>query len=111
MACLFCPAGAVSCAWCDGRGGPQQLGWAGKFARLRGRRRQLVQRGLHPTGYPPGPNGSTCWTCVHLVKAGTARAYLKCGLDRAHWTRSAGTDLRAHWPGCARFGVASKKET
>ena len=61
-----------------------------------------------PRGYamPPGtgPAGETCGSCQHIVrKGGNARAYLKCGLNRARWTSGQGTDIRARSPACKKW--------
>lgn len=55
-----------------------------------------------------GPEGETCRTCANLARTlGTQRAYLKCGLMRAKWTRSRGTDVLARDPAC-KFWEAEK---
>lgn len=55
---------------------------------------------------PPGtgPAGETCRTCTHKVmQGGVAGHYLKCGLNRAHWTGGYATDIRARDPACAKW--------
>lgn len=52
--------------------------------------------------YGPGPEGTTCKSCVHLyAQRGVAGHYLKCELRRN--TRGPGTDHRAGWPSCAKY--------
>ena len=50
-----------------------------------------------------GPEGETCKTCRHLVRKVMSKAYLKCGLMRAHWTGGGGTDVRAGDPACREW--------
>lgn len=52
--------------------------------------------------FGPGPEGTTCRSCVHLYHhGGHARSYLKCDLRR--FTHGPGTDHRAGWPTCAKY--------
>lgn len=58
--------------------------------------------------FGPGPEGATCRTCVHLVKANvdTARGgYLKCEIRGI--TGGTGTDHRAKWDACAYYEAAT----
>jgi hypothetical protein len=64
-------------------------------------------------GYPAvpgsGPTGKTCRTCEHRATTGCgARRYQKCTLMRPHWTRGAGTDIKASSPACSRYAEATK---
>lgn len=62
---------------------------------------------IKPDGYaaPPGsgPTGETCATCDHLVRRTFAKAYLKCGLMRGHWTGGRKTDVLARSPACGKW--------
>ena len=58
-----------------------------------------------------GPDGETCGSCRHLARvAGNTRIYLKCGLMRAHWTRGAGSDIRAKWSACEYWTPADTSD-
>ena len=100
MSCLFCQVGACTKV-CKPPG--ERSGWSGRFGRLKGVRVLLVRRGLHPTGFPAGPEDKTCGDCEHLTRIVRSKTYLKCGLDRESWTHGTGTDLRVRWPACERF--------
>ena len=55
---------------------------------------------------PPGtgPEGETCGSCAHIVRAGSSkRIYMKCGLMRAVWTHGPGTDIRARDLACGKW--------
>lgn len=61
-----------------------------------------------PAGYAAtpggGPDGETCGSCRHLTRTeGTAKAYLKCGLNAARWTGGRKSDVLARSPACARW--------
>lgn len=67
----------------------------------------LPKKGRKPTpkrGYaaPPGtgPKGETCKTCKHIARVQHAKTYIKCGLQRAHWTGGPGTDILTKAPAC-----------
>ena len=51
--------------------------------------------------YGPGPDGTTCGTCIHLTAKRLARTYLKCAL-RVN-TNSTSTDHRARWESCGKY--------
>jgi len=72
---------------------------------------QARARGKHyiePRGYAAmpgsGPQGKTCRDCTHYTRAGSGyRRFPKCGLARAKWTGSRGSDILARAPACRRF--------
>lgn len=73
--------------------------WLGSCTKTQTER---TQRGLHPTGRQLGDESSTCGGCAHLVRRRISRKrFLKCDLDREHWTSGPGSDIRAKWRGCA----------
>lgn len=47
-----------------------------------------------------GPEGETCGTCKHLFRNQRSKTYLKCGLNRVHWTGGEGSDIRAKDAAC-----------
>lgn len=47
-----------------------------------------------------GPEGETCGTCLHLYRNRQAKTYLKCGKNRAAWTRGRKSDIRARDAAC-----------
>ena len=81
--------------------------------------REIMQLPLHVLGNPAktaprrghfarpgtGPEGETCGSCKHYaVKSGdTARAYRKCALARATWTKGPGSDIRRKDPSCSAW--------
>ena len=80
------------------------------FTTLGGEVVTVKQRGKHyvePRGYimPPGtgPAGETCKTCKHIFRRRHAKTYLKCGLNKARWTRGSGSDIRAESPACSKW--------
>lgn len=50
-----------------------------------------------------GPIGETCKSCKHYVTRQWSKTYRKCGLMQTHWTRGAGTDIRASDPACKKW--------
>ena len=65
-------------------------------------------KGGSPTSNPcviafgPGPEGTTCSSCVHLfAQGGVAGRYLKCELRRI--SSGPATDHRSGWPACAKY--------
>lgn len=57
-----------------------------------------------PAPVGSGPDGTTCGGCVFLERVRHRGGnYLKCGKMRDHWTRGAGTDIRAKWAACSAF--------
>jgi hypothetical protein len=70
---------------------------------------------LHPsskrprkTGYKgnpgQGPLNETCKTCAHYCRVEHGNKYYrKCGLMKAGWTNSGGTDILAKSPACQFF--------
>ena len=56
---------------------------------------------------PPGATiiftGETCKTCKHLSGYKTNRIFYKCGLNRARWSHSYGTDLKLKDPACSFY--------
>lgn len=71
------------------------------------RKRALRPSGSRKKGHaaPPGsgPDGETCGSCAHLTRVVFAKTYLKCGLRRATWTGSYGTDVRAKDSACSKW--------
>lgn len=68
-------------------------------ARRTWRRKQLLERGIHPsTKLPLANNGETCGSCVHSKKHWR---YWKC--DLVEHTFGPGTDIRVSWPACQRW--------
>jgi hypothetical protein len=61
-----------------------------------------VRQGLHPTGFPLGPEDQTCADCVHVIAHRYAKTYIKCGLTKEQ-TATLNTDIRLKWRACARF--------
>jgi hypothetical protein len=64
----------------------------------------VKRRGKHyiePRGYyyhpGTGPEGETCGSCKHITPG---RRWRKCGLNRARWTHSRGTDILVRAPAC-----------
>jgi len=55
-----------------------------------------------------GPAGETCGSCDHLVRKQMSRAYLKCGLMKAHWTGGSGSDVLARAAACRRWEAKSE---
>lgn len=48
-----------------------------------------------------GPDGETCRTCAHRVRARYRdRVYQKCGLCRKQWTHGPGSDIKVYWNAC-----------
>jgi len=69
------------------------------------RRRQLLERGIHPTTRLPllHPEWNrTCGDCDHhVVNGGHAKTYHKC--DAVYMTGGPATDVRVSWPACQKF--------
>ena len=71
-----------------------------------GKRKPTPPRGhVAPPG--SGPKGETCRTCAHY----TRRHYhdyvhLKCGLNKANWTKGPGSDIRAKDAACRKWEAA-----
>ena len=53
-----------------------------------------------PAPIGSGPEGETCRTCRHYTLIEYANVYRKCGLMQKHWTKGAGTDIKAGWAAC-----------
>lgn len=61
-------------------------------------------RFAYPAMPGTGPVGKTCRDCANYAHGGTGRrAFPKCGLMRASWTSSYGTDIKARSPACSKF--------
>lgn len=55
-----------------------------------------------PARHGPGPEGTTCASCVHLVSSfGGSRSYYKCELRGI--SSSVATDHRLKWPTCGLY--------
>lgn len=50
-----------------------------------------------------GPEGETCKSCKNIYRHEMARTYLKCMLQRTHWTGGPGTDIKAGAPACSKW--------
>ena len=69
--------------------------------------RRLSKKHGHAAVPGTGPEGKTCGSCDHLVRKQLSKAYLKCGLMKAHWTGGEGTDVRSRDAACRRWEVQS----
>lgn len=68
-----------------------------------------AKRGKHyvePRGHAwakgTGPAGETCGTCRHIESVWRGR-YLKCGLNKANWSRGRASDIRARDAACRHW--------
>lgn len=70
--------------------------------RLTIRRRQMLDRGIHPiTRLPLAGNDETCGSCAHhRLRGNVAGRFHKCDLNL---TGGPATDLRVSWPACTRW--------
>ena len=77
--------------------------FAGAARQLPRPRGKTVARGY--VGSPgSGPHGETCNTCEHKTRVmGGAKAFPKCALNKANWTRGPASDIRVHSPACAHW--------
>jgi hypothetical protein len=73
---------------------------------LRAPRKPKYPKRGHAAPPGTGPEGETCASCLHLERKVMAKADLKCGLMRAHWTGGYGTDVRAGDAACSRWESA-----
>lgn len=80
------------------------------FVTLGGAVVEAPKRGKHyiePRGYAgtpgSGPEGETCGSCRHRKNRVFAKAYPKCALTRAAWTRSRRTDILVSSPACEKW--------
>lgn len=109
MSCLYCPAEATSCTWCDGRQRPTIPDARARFpgasatqlARARSGRQHAQGLAMPAEGSPACVE--TCGSCAHLERRERteARTFLKCALGPHSFGRA--TDVRAKWPACARW--------
>lgn len=60
-------------------------------------------KGLYAAPPGSGPEGQTCGSCEHIVRA---RKYRKCELVSSKWTHGPGTDIKARAPACSKWEKA-----
>jgi len=62
---------------------------------------RAVKRRGHMGRPGDGPKGETCGSCEHRVRVdGGNKAFSKCNLNRANWTRGSASDIRKKDPAC-----------
>lgn len=71
--------------------------------RKRMRRRAASAPRGHAALPGTGPDGETCGTCRHMVRRKFSKAFLKCGLNEAAWTRGPASDIRARDAACRKW--------
>jgi hypothetical protein len=62
----------------------------------------IKKSGLYAAWPGTGPDGETCGSCKHCVRAWNGR-YRKCGLLRSIWTGGPGTDIKARSAACSKW--------
>ncbi len=73
-------------------------------AQLTQHARNMIAAGRHPANGSPVRPGVTRGDCSHLVFRGDSqRRFYKCAGHRLGVSRSAASDIRVSWPGCALF--------
>lgn len=87
---------------------PGQRDWLEEYLKKNGIERSVpalknAPEKLNPcvAFYGRGPANKTCKKCVHLIRQGREKTFLKCDLREI--TRGAATDHRAGWPACAKY--------
>lgn len=76
--------------------------------RLTIRRRQFLERGVHPTTrLPTLDDGRTCKDCPHAFSHHRAKTYWKC--SQVAPTHGPATDIRVSWPACTAIDAQPRQ--